>query len=96
MTSPLDDATLAVSQEVRDSMRGWRRRRTEVVVHGVDIAAVRQAAGARAEMRAELGLDRARTKAWALVHAVLDACWDFEDGNTWDRAIAFAEETESF
>src|SRR5262249_1698580 len=24
---------------------------------------------------AELGLDRARTKAWCFVHAVLDACW---------------------
>jgi len=56
-TSPLDDATLAVSQEVRDSMPGWRRRRTEVVVHGVDIAAVRAAAAARAEMRAELGIE---------------------------------------
>jgi streptomycin 6-kinase len=27
---------------------------------------------------AELGLDRQRTKDWCLVHAVLDACWDFE------------------
>ena len=57
VTSPLDDATLAVSQEVRDSMPGWRRRRTEVVVHGVDVAAVREAAGARTEMRAALGLE---------------------------------------
>jgi glycosyltransferase involved in cell wall biosynthesis len=56
-TSPLDDATIAVSQEVRDSMPGWRRRRTEVVVHGVDITAVRAAASARAEMRAELGIE---------------------------------------
>ena len=45
---------------------------------------------------AELGLDRQRTKAWCLVHAVLDACWDFEDGNPWQRAVAYAEETESF
>jgi len=45
---------------------------------------------------AELGLDRARTKAWCFVHAVLDACWDFEDGNAWDRAVAYAEETRSF
>ena len=57
VTSPLDDKTLAVSQEVRDSMAKWRRRRTEVVVHGVDVAAVRGAAGARAEMRSELGLE---------------------------------------
>jgi streptomycin 6-kinase len=27
---------------------------------------------------AELGLDRQRVKDWCLVHAVLDACWDFE------------------
>ena len=37
--------------------RGWRRRRTEVVVHGVDLAAVRAAASAHAGMRAELGLE---------------------------------------
>jgi streptomycin 6-kinase len=44
---------------------------------------------------AELGLDRARTKDWCLVHAVLDACWDFEDGNPWQRAVAYAEEMQS-
>jgi streptomycin 6-kinase len=45
---------------------------------------------------AELGLDRQRTTAWCVVHAVLDACWDFEDGNSLRRAIAYAEATESF
>jgi streptomycin 6-kinase len=45
---------------------------------------------------AELGLDRARTKDWCLVHAVLDACWDFEDGNPWQRAVAYAQDTLSF
>ena len=45
---------------------------------------------------ADLGLDRDRLKAWCLVHAVLDACWDFEDGNSWARTIAYAEETQSF
>jgi streptomycin 6-kinase len=45
---------------------------------------------------AELGLDRARTNAWCFVHAVLDACWDFEDGNSWEHTIAYAEETLSF
>lgn len=45
---------------------------------------------------AELGLDRQRTKDWCFVHAVLDACWDFEDGNAWQRAVAAAEETQSF
>lgn len=41
----------------------------------------------------ELGLDRERTKAWCFVHAMLDACWDFEDGNSWHRTVAYAEET---
>jgi streptomycin 6-kinase len=45
---------------------------------------------------AELGLDRQRTRAWCLVHAVLDACWDFEEGKSWRSTIAYAEETESF
>jgi streptomycin 6-kinase len=45
---------------------------------------------------AELDLDRQRTNAWCLVHAVLDVCWDFEDGNPWHRAVAYAEETDSF
>jgi streptomycin 6-kinase len=45
---------------------------------------------------AELDLDRERTKAWCFVHAVLDACWDFEDGNSWERTVAYAEETLTF
>jgi streptomycin 6-kinase len=45
---------------------------------------------------AELGLDRARVEDWCLVHAVLDACWDYEEGNAWERAIAYAEQTRSF
>ena len=45
---------------------------------------------------AELGLDRGRTRDWCLVHAVLDACWDFEEGNPWQQAVAYAEETLSF
>lgn len=45
---------------------------------------------------AELGLDRTRTRDWCFVHAVLDACWDFEDGNPWRRAVARAEATLSF
>jgi streptomycin 6-kinase len=40
-----------------------------------------------------LGLDRARTKDWCVVHAVLDACWDFEDGNhSLAEKIGYAEE----
>lgn len=44
----------------------------------------------------ELGLDRARTVEWCFVHAVLDACWSFEDGHDWRRVVAYAEETLSF
>jgi streptomycin 6-kinase len=45
---------------------------------------------------AELGLDRRRTKDWCFVHAILDACWDFEDGESWERTIAYAEATLTF
>jgi streptomycin 6-kinase len=45
---------------------------------------------------AELGLDRQRTRDWCIVHAILDACWDFEDGNDWRGAVAYAEQTLSF
>jgi streptomycin 6-kinase len=45
---------------------------------------------------AELGLDRARTKDWCFVHAVLNACWDFEDGNPWQDRVAYAEQTLMF
>ena len=41
---------------------------------------------------AELGLDRRRAAGWCFVHAMLDACWDFEDGHPWADAIAEAEE----
>ena len=44
----------------------------------------------------ELGLDRERTKAWCYVHAILDACWDYEDGNDWRPKVAYAEETQTF
>jgi streptomycin 6-kinase len=45
---------------------------------------------------AELGLDRPRIREWCLVHAVLDACWDFEDGNSWQRAVDYALETATY
>jgi streptomycin 6-kinase len=45
---------------------------------------------------AELGLERARTKDWCFVHAMLNACWDFEDGSPWREAVAYAEETLTF
>lgn len=45
---------------------------------------------------AELGLDRARVRAWCFVHALLDACWAFEDGDPWQETVAYAAETLSF
>jgi len=45
---------------------------------------------------AELGLERTRTKAWCLVHAMLDACWHYEDGTSWRSAVALAEETLAY
>jgi streptomycin 6-kinase len=45
---------------------------------------------------AELGLDRQRTKEWCFVHAILDACWHFEDQKPWRDSVAYAEETISF
>lgn len=44
----------------------------------------------------ELDLDRERTKAWALVHGVLDALWDFEEGKPFGAALARARATCQF
>ncbi len=39
----------------------------------------------------ELGLDRARVRAWGMAQAVLAAYWGLEDGGlVWDQALAFA------
>jgi streptomycin 6-kinase len=45
---------------------------------------------------AELGLDRRRTREWCLVHAVLNACWSFQDGMAWEHNVAYAEQTLLF
>jgi streptomycin 6-kinase len=45
---------------------------------------------------AELGLDRVRASQWCLVHAVLNACWDYEEGHPWRSSVAFAEQALSF
>lgn len=57
VTAPLDDATLAVSEETRASM-WWRRLRREaqVVVHGVDLDGLRAAGAERDAVRRQLGL----------------------------------------
>jgi streptomycin 6-kinase len=44
----------------------------------------------------ELELDRERTRDWCLVHAVLEACWEFEDGRSPQAAIARAKATLRF
>jgi glycosyltransferase involved in cell wall biosynthesis len=56
LTYPLDDADIAVSVEVHETV--WRRLqdRTEIVVHGVLLEKVRRELGTREETRAELGL----------------------------------------
>jgi len=56
-TAPLDDASLAVSEEARSSI-WWSglRDRTEVVVHGVDLTAIDAAHVDRSAARAELGV----------------------------------------
>jgi hypothetical protein len=39
----------------------------------------------------QLRLDHQRVRDWCLVHAVLDALWDLEDGRPWWGAITYAE-----
>lgn len=56
-TAPLDDAAIAVSEQTRASIWWPRtRRRTQVVVHGVDLVALRAAGAERAAARRDLGL----------------------------------------
>ena len=44
-----------------------------------------------AVLSGELGLDRARVRAWGLAQAVLAAYWGLEDGGrVWDEALVFA------
>ena len=55
LTSGADDARIAVSEEVQQSMRPRAARRTEVLLHGVPSARLGAARTERARMRAELG-----------------------------------------
>jgi glycosyltransferase involved in cell wall biosynthesis len=55
-TFGLDDVTFAVSEDVRESIPPRARRAVEVVVHGVDVEAVRAQLTARDTVRAELGV----------------------------------------
>jgi glycosyltransferase involved in cell wall biosynthesis len=56
ITLPLDDLTLAVSKDVRDSMPGCARDRVEAVVHGIILDQTRALRGERSSVRAELGI----------------------------------------
>ena len=56
LTNRADRFTFAVSAEVAGSLRGPVVERSAVLIHGVDLPAVRVAAGGRAAMRAELGV----------------------------------------
>jgi glycosyltransferase involved in cell wall biosynthesis len=54
-TMRLDDATVAVSEDVRASM-GKHREHVEVIVHGIDTQGVRRHLAERGAVRAELGV----------------------------------------
>lgn len=56
VTCGLDDAHVAVSQAVRASLPRRLRARSEVVLHGVDVAAAQRARRDRDAVRAELGI----------------------------------------
>jgi glycosyltransferase involved in cell wall biosynthesis len=56
LTYPLDDADLAVSVEVHETIWRHLRDRTEIVVHGVLLDRVRAALAERDRTRAELGI----------------------------------------
>jgi glycosyltransferase involved in cell wall biosynthesis len=55
LTAPLDDARIAVSSGVRDSMPTRLRATTEVIVHGVDIHELQPARASREAMRDAFG-----------------------------------------
>jgi glycosyltransferase involved in cell wall biosynthesis len=56
LTYPLDDARLAVSADALASMPAPFRRRTEVLVHGIDLDEVAAHRAGRERVRAELGV----------------------------------------
>lgn len=56
LTVRLDDATLAVSEEVLSSMTPAARSRAQLLRHGIDVQAVRRLLTGRARMREALGL----------------------------------------
>lgn len=57
MTYGLNDQSFAVSEECTETMPVAVRQRVEVVIHGVDVDAVRTLRSERSRMRAELGIE---------------------------------------
>jgi glycosyltransferase involved in cell wall biosynthesis len=55
-TFPLDDAQIAVSPAVKDSLPERTRRRTRVVIHGIDLDRTRADSRFRDEIRKEMGI----------------------------------------
>jgi glycosyltransferase involved in cell wall biosynthesis len=64
LTIGLDDSVFAVSESTLESMPAAVRRRAEVLVHGVDLEAVRSARGSASGVREELGVGPGR---WLVV-----------------------------
>jgi glycosyltransferase involved in cell wall biosynthesis len=58
LTLPLEDMTIAVSEQVRASMPAALADRTEVVIQGVDVQSIAARRAEREEARAELGVGR--------------------------------------
>lgn len=56
LTSPLDDHTWAVSEQVRDTVWRWRRDAYEVLIQGIDLTAHTPQADIRTKVRRELGI----------------------------------------
>lgn len=56
-TAPIDDVTIAVSDEIRSTMDRRLRDRTVVIHHGIAVDDVASMRAARNEMRAELDID---------------------------------------
>jgi L-malate glycosyltransferase len=57
-TYPLDDADVAVSRQVHETLPARLRARTEVLVHGVMLDEIRAQAACRDHVREELGIGR--------------------------------------
>jgi glycosyltransferase involved in cell wall biosynthesis len=88
VTYPLDDARLAVSRAALASVPRWLRGRTEVLVHGVELEAVRAHRHSRPRIRADLGVDDATVLAVTVANLRAD-----KDYPTLLRAVRRTVET---